>query len=137
MAEMSGECISLISNIRYPASLDHNMIYGKISAGLEEGGFTVESVDSLPPVHFERDSDLVMMLMDAYQSVTGDYDSQPIAMGGATYARAIPNAISFGALFPYEEELAHEPNEYQSIESLNKAEQVYYTALKRLTNNIL
>jgi len=78
-----------------------------------------------------------MMLMDAYQSVTGYYDSQPIAMGGATYARAIPNAISFGALFPYEEELAHEPNEYQSIESLNKAEQVYYTALKRLTNNIL
>ena len=79
---------------------------------------------------------LKLVMPGSETKTVADSINEP-GMGGATYARAIPNAISFGALFPYEEELAHEPNEYQSIESLNKAEQVYYTALKRLTNNIL
>ena len=67
--------------------------------------------------------------MEAYQEVTGDMDTEPMAIGGATYARALPNAVAFGPLFPYEEELAHEANEFLSIESLQKMTEIFVKGL--------
>ena len=64
--------------------------------------------------------------------VSKDENAVPLAIGGATYARAIPNAVAFGPLFPYEEELAHEPNERLSIESFEKMTLIYIEALKNL-----
>ena len=37
------------------------------------------------------DSELITTLMSAYQEITGDMESQPVASGGATYARAMNN----------------------------------------------
>lgn len=127
-----GEGICLQANARYPASLEHDFVFGAIRTGLGGGGLLVEETDYLPPVSFKTDSPLIETLMEAYREVTGDMASQPVSMGGATYARAIPNAVSFGALFPDEEELAHGPDEYVSLESLEKAENIYYTALQKL-----
>ena len=63
---------------------------------------------------------------------TGDYNTAAFAIGGATYARGIPNAVAFGPLFPYEEELAHEANEFISIESLEKMTLIFIKALEKL-----
>lgn len=71
-------------------------------------------------------------LMDVYREVTGDTESEAFAIGGATYARSIPNAVAYGALFPYETELAHEPNEFLAIDSLKKMTEVYIRALHSL-----
>lgn len=124
--------VILTSNIRYPATMAFETVRAAIADSLGEVGFTLTDVDHLPPVLFDRNGALIRTLMKVYQSVTGDKKSMPIAMGGATYARAIPNAVSFGPLFPYEEELAHEANEYISLDSLEKAEEIYYQALLEL-----
>lgn len=58
--------------------------------------------------------------MEAYREVTGDFENSEMAIGGATYARFLPCAVSFGPLFPWEPELAHEDNECISIDSLEK-----------------
>ena len=70
--------------------------------------------------------------MSAYQSVTGDYSSEPISLGGATYARAIPNAVAFGPVFPNQEELAHEADEHYGISDLQRIVNIYMDALLKL-----
>lgn len=46
------------------------------------------------------DSELITTLMSAYQEITGDMESQPVASGGATYARAMNNCVAFGCVLP-------------------------------------
>lgn len=132
MVEFEEQSIVLKANVRYPTSMKKEFVMSAINKGLKRGGFAVEEVDYLPPVSFRTDSPLIEILMEAYREVTGDTVSKPISMGGATYARAIPNAVSYGALFPDEEELAHEADEYISLTSLKKSEQIYYIALEKL-----
>lgn len=72
----------------------------------------------------------VQILMDAYESVTGDRPA-PISMGGGTYCRFMPNAVSAGPLFPGEPELAHQANEHVMLESLRKSTHIYAEALDR------
>ena len=64
--------------------------------------------------------------------MTRDEENEAFTIGGATYARAIPNAVAFGPLFPYEEELAHEANEFLSIDSLEKMTWIFAEGLEAL-----
>jgi succinyl-diaminopimelate desuccinylase len=81
-------------------------------------------------VHYvSRDSELVQTLLKAYQDVTGDTTSQPVTIGGGTYARMLPNAVAFGALLPGREDVAHRVNEYMVVEDLYTAVDVYTKAL--------
>lgn len=124
--------VILESNLRYPASMDVDEVRAAMDVTLEKAGFAYSLKAYLPPVYTEPDSDFVGVLMDAYQRVTGDTENKAFAIGGATYARAIPNAVAFGPLFPYEEELAHEANEYLDIDSLEKMTVIYTAALEGL-----
>jgi succinyl-diaminopimelate desuccinylase len=81
-------------------------------------------------VHYvSKDSELVQTLLKAYQEVTGDTTSQPVTIGGGTYARMLPNAVAFGALLPGREDVAHRVNEYMVVEDLYTAVDVYTKAL--------
>jgi succinyl-diaminopimelate desuccinylase len=82
------------------------------------------------PVHYvPQDSTLVQTLLHAYQSVTGDLESEPTTIGGGTYARMLPNAVAFGALLPGREDVAHRVNEYMYVEDLYTAVDIYTKAL--------
>lgn len=124
--------IRIECNVRYPASFTFESIEALVKNAFTSAGFQVRYVDKLPPIYFPKDSPLVKTLMDVYRRCTGDKESRPISMGGATYARAIPKAVGFGAIFPYEEEVAHEPNEYISVESLLKAAEIIHEAILAL-----
>ena len=128
--------IRMKASIRYPSSFDFEKIRTAVYRALNTEVFTVEEVSHMKPVYFKEDDDFIQMLMDVYREVTGDKDTKPLAIGGATYARAIPNAVGFGPVFPYEAELAHEPNEFASIDSLIKAQQIYYRTLERICKSV-
>lgn len=127
-----GSEIRIECNVRYPASLAFEFIEAQVKGAFTAAGFQVQYIDKLSPVYFPKDSPLVKTLMKVYRSCTGDKERQPISMGGATYARAIPKAVGFGAIFPYEEEVAHEPNEFISVESLLKAAEIIHEAILAL-----
>jgi len=129
---MEDDVITLECNIRYPASLEKEATIGAIRDAWEKAGFDFMERTYLPPVYIRPDSDFVQKLMSVYQKVTGDTASEAMAIGGATYARGIPNAVAFGPLFPYEEELAHEANECLNLESLDKMTEIYICALESL-----
>ena len=82
----------------------------------------------MDPLYVDPSTDFLKCLARAYEEVTGE-KAEFKAIGGTTYAKAVPNAVSFGPLFPGEEELAHQPNERISINSLVKMSEVYAAAI--------
>ncbi|MBR4862146.1 MAG: Sapep family Mn(2+)-dependent dipeptidase [Firmicutes bacterium] len=124
--------IEMEVNLRYPASMEMQQVMDAVRTGCEKAGWNLFEKDALEPVCIEPDSPFVQRLMDVYREVTGDCESEAFAIGGATYARAIPNAAAYGPLFPYEEELAHEANEFLAVDSLEKMTLIYTKALETL-----
>lgn len=121
--------IELAASIRYPASFAFEIIEKKVADGFAESALEVVFADHMLPVYFNQEDKFVRLLIDVYSRMTKDPAADPIAIGGATYARALPNAVAFGPVFPDEKELAHEPNEHVSIEKLLLAGEIYYEAL--------
>lgn len=134
MIELANGQVLLKANTRYPASLSYDQIRTSLIAGLEQAGFEYRECLSIPPLDISRDAPLIQKLMESYQEVTGDQKHDAFSIGGATYARSIPNAVSFGPLFPGEIELAHEANECLSIQSLERMTEIYISALEKLLN---
>ena len=77
------------------------------------------------------DSELITTLMSAYQEITGDMESQPVASGGATYARAMNNCVAFGYVLPGSPKTEHQPNEYIILDDIKKAMKIYMKAFEK------
>ncbi|WP_026389675.1 Sapep family Mn(2+)-dependent dipeptidase [[Acholeplasma] multilocale] len=91
----------------------------------------VEAVED--SVYVPKDSELIKKIMQVYQEVTGDMESQPLAIGGGTYAKSMPNVVAFGAEFDMEESTMHAYNEYVKVEDLKKMLEIYAKAITLLT----
>ena len=136
LMKIENEMMTLTMNIRYPVTKSFDDVDAKLKAVTKALNGKLEYGVCMDPIYFEKDSEIVKTLMKVYQNTTGDMESQPISLGGATYARAIPNAIAFGPVFPDQEELAHEANEYYSIEDYEKITEIYANALLELCKTI-
>lgn len=108
----------LISDIRYPVTLNSDEILKNIEEAIKPLNYTVEVLDNVAPLYTPKDSKLVSALLDVYNNDTGD-NLEPIAIGGGTYARAFDDAVAFGILFPGEPDMCHQRNEYWKLEDLN------------------
>ena len=75
---------------------------------------------------------MIESLMDIYRRATGDEESQPLVIGGGTYARAMEGIVAFGARFPGKPELGHQKNEKISIDDLVLLAQIYAVAIGTL-----
>ena len=115
-------------DIRYPVTIDENDLIRKIEENLPvEISLNIQMHKG--PLYVDKESKLVKSLMGVYKEVTNE-NSKPIAIGGGTYARAVDNAVAFGPLFPDEEEVAHQANEYVRKESFFKSFKIYTRAIK-------
>ncbi len=120
------------TDMRFPVSYSKEFIDEGLSEMGQAHEIRVEDYDYLPPVHIERESALIQSLMQAYQEVTGDLESEPRLSGGATYARAMENIVAFGALLPGKEETEHQANENLVIEDMKTAMAIYIEAFMQL-----
>lgn len=62
-------------------------------------GYSVDMMELTNPFYIPKEDSRVVALMELYREITGR-DDQPYTMGGGTYSRVMPNAISFGAGMP-------------------------------------
>ncbi len=117
-------------DIRYPILCSHQALTHCITAALKpEVAVMVDSQKD--PHHVSPHSKLVHDLLDAYHEVTG-LPAETIATGGGTYARVLEEGVAFGSVFPGEEELAHQANEYMPVDSIMKNVQIFVYALEKL-----
>lgn len=83
-------------------------IEAKVNERIAGTGYTMEVASVEQPLYVAKDSELVQTLMNAYKTVTGDTQSQPMASGGATYSRTMKNCVAFGCLLPDQVDTMHQ-----------------------------
>jgi succinyl-diaminopimelate desuccinylase len=129
--EVDEEQASAMINVRYPVTKTRDEVYAVIEKKAAEEGLEYEEVAGKPPLYVPADNFLVQTLQGVYERVTGE-KATLISIGGGTYSRAIKNAVAFGPLFPGQEELAHQKDEFIGIEDLLKCAKIYAEAICEL-----
>lgn len=131
--EGNGEA-KLVLNIRYPANTNADQLREKLVEGLTNYNCAIIDEDSsLTPHHVAKDHPFVQTLLRIYEKHTHT-KAEPLAIGGATYARSLDVGVAFGPLFPDREDTAHQKNEYILIDDLLKATAIYAEAIYELAN---
>jgi succinyl-diaminopimelate desuccinylase len=112
-------------NIRYPVTRTSEEVMRIINQTIDGTGFRVENMQQdLKPLYYPIDSPLIQTLTQVYKNETGRNDT-PIAIGGGTYAKEMPNIVASGPIMPGQEEVEHQPNEYIAIDQLVNITKIY------------
>ena len=134
LIKLENNKIILTINVRYPIKSSATEVYDGIRGNLKGTKLDlVEGKGETKPLYVPEDNFLVQKLMEVYREETGDVNSHPITIGGGTYARAMENAVAFGPMFPGQPDVAHQKDEYISIDHLMKITKIYAHALYELT----
>lgn len=129
--DMDEDKVKVELNLRYPVTHTFEEMMKGIDSTLEGSGMRIENMSHQPPLYFPEDHELIKTLIDVYSSKTG-LEGKPFSIGGGTYAKEMPNTVAFGPLFPGQEELAHQVDEYIDIDDLVMNAKIYAEAMYRL-----
>ena len=119
-------------DMRIPVSFSKEVIDQELAKVIDQYDLTFKQVDYAKPLYVDPNSFLVKSLMKAYTDITKDYAAKPLATGGATFARTMPNCVSFGPTFAQAISSAHQANESVSIEDCQQALEIYLRAFELL-----
>lgn len=118
--------ISLSLDCRLSIATDLTACESAFRAFAAAKGFTVDELTVEKPFYIPKDDPRISLLRRVCKEIA-DLDAEPYTMGGGTYSRAVPNAITFGNSFPGRGERmdfgpgkggAHQPNEQVFLPNL-------------------
>jgi succinyl-diaminopimelate desuccinylase len=118
-------------NYRYPVTKTLADCGPKIQAELEAGGFQVVKQTHKASLYISPESELVTKLLRVYGEETG-LPAFPKSIGGGTYAKAMPNIVAFGPVFPGDEVREHKPDEFIEVDRLMQNAQIIARAMYEL-----
>lgn len=124
--------LNVSMDMRYPVTFKAEDIKEKLFAALEEYGLTFNPLKEEKPLYVPKDNFLVKTLMEVYQDMTGDMESQPISTGGGTYAKAVSNCVAFGALLKGTPDTMHQKNECIDLSTLDTLMPLFIETIYRL-----
>lgn len=104
-------------DVRCPLALTPDAALAALDGALHPLGFATVSTYKKTLHMVPRDSELVKTLLDVYERRAGER-LEPLAVGGATYARTIKNAVAFGCERPGSANRIHMPDEHISVEDM-------------------
>lgn len=119
-------------DIRYPVTMNSRQICKMMNDHMADDGGEVVVLGTVEPLFYPADSPLVTCLTEAYQEVTGDQETQPMVIGGGTYAKGIDNTIAFGCAFPGNDYHIHDANEWVKVDELLKQAEIYVAGIMKL-----
>lgn len=119
-------------DIRIPVTSNKDEVVEKLSQSAKEYGLEYSEYDYLESIYIPKDNFLIKTLRKVFEEET-ELDSEPLTSGGATYARAMENCVAFGAVFPGQEKVEHQANEYIEIDRLLVTTKIYARAIYELT----
>jgi len=118
-------------NIRYPHSTTFEQWQSIVLKRLEEAAFVMEIEEVQVPHRVDPKHPLVTTLQRVYTEQTGE-EAGIMAIGGASYGRALDVGVAFGPLFPGRPDCAHQRDEYILIDDLLRATAIYAQAIYEL-----
>ncbi len=132
IVDIADDQARFVIDVRYPVTFTLEQVMEGVHKVCDPFGWEITENTGAGPLYKPADDPLVVTLMDIYRKYTGQADAQPITMGGATYARAVPNTVAFGPVFPGEVDLCHQPNEYIDIETMVTSTKIFAEAIYNL-----
>ena len=90
-----------------------------------------DTISYKPCLYIPKENLLVKTLCQVYNQETNS-NLEPIAIGGATFARAFINCISFGPNFPGDKDMCHQIDEFIDIDKLLLSCKIYAKAILAL-----
>ncbi|MDD5923068.1 MAG: dipeptidase PepV [Eubacteriales bacterium] len=124
--------VTVSIDIRYPVTKSDDEVFSGMRPVLDQNGLGTVMVSHQAPIYQPDDSPLVDALMKIYQEETGDAGSEPLVIGGGTYARACTNIVAFGGLFPGDPDIMHQANEKIEVRRYLEMIKIYVKAIRLL-----
>ena len=123
--------LSLTLDFRHPINATPEAMSEAVAASAKEYSMDILKESHMPLLYVPKDSELVTKLMKVYEAETGTV-SEPLCIGGGTYAKEFPNMVAFGPIFPGDVNVIHQPNEKVEITKLMKSLQMNAAAMFEL-----
>lgn len=120
-------------DIRYPLCTSQEQIMESIAKSVAPFGVTAKLAGGHVPLHVPAEHKIVRGLMQVYNELTNSND-KPLAIGGGTYSRMMPNTVAFGVVFPDQEDCCHIADEYIEIDRMMQAVRIYAHAIAELAS---
>ena len=124
-------------NIRRPVGRSRDEVETAIRAALDEWkartgyaklGYAIEVGD---PYHVES-APHIPILLGIFRFYSGQAVAQPIAVGGGTQARLVPNGVNFGPSMPGAVYTGHSDHEFMTVDQLRLNLRMYAAMLAEL-----
>lgn len=128
-----GDLLKLVVDIRCPVSFTLEQVTAALETACAPFGITVECNSYTPSVYMDKNGKVITTMIDVYRDITGDM-TEPMVIGGGTYARAMPGIVAYGMLQPHREGTEHQKDEYVYLEDLYQAQEIYRAAIEKLAN---
>lgn len=137
---------SLVIDVRCPISYEMEDITSHLASLAKPYGLSCSTISKMAPVCKDKSSPEIKILTDIWKENMSKYAgfeesfrekySEPLAIGGGTYARHIPNTIAFGLQAPWQEDVCHQANESRMLSDFEADIDVLTEAIKRLSASI-
>lgn len=118
-------------NLRIPIHTSIDFVKEKFTSSISSL-IQVQFSGEKKALYVSKENWLIKTLCEVFQKETS-LDAIPIAIGGATYARAFPNFVSFGANMPGNKDMCHQVDEFISIDNLMLSTKIYANAIYKLS----
>lgn len=127
--------LNLAIDFRTPASQDQGPLLDKIKDICRDKGVGFSLEHAKYGLYISRDSQLVRKLSRIYDEETG-LDPSPVAIGGGTYAKKLPNTVAFGPLMPGRKDTIHQANECFNIEDFELCRKIYKRSMLDISRTL-
>lgn len=134
---------SLVIDIRCPVTYSMDDIASFIGSKASAYGLKCEITNKMDPLFKSKDLPEIGLLTDIWKNNMSSYSgfkpeylsefTEPIAIGGGTYARHMPNTIAFGIQTPWQEDQCHQANECRALQDFETDIKVLMEAIVGLT----
>jgi len=131
MLETTDEEVKLMVNIRSAYGAADQDVLDAFAAACDGFNCSLEIKEYQSPIYISRESEFLQILTAAYEKYSGFTGGFSIEYGG-TYAKAIPNVVNWGPVFPGKFYSGHEANESWEIEDMLTSTKIYTEALENL-----
>jgi succinyl-diaminopimelate desuccinylase len=120
-------------NLRFSPPLNRDRIKEVFEKEGARANGRVVLKDYLPYIVVPSQKPFLQILAQTYEEVSGLPNTFEIAFG-TSYAKAMPNFVCWGPLFPGDEDTCHQEGEYISIERLIEATKIYALGIAKIVS---
>ena len=129
---IEGQTAKAVFDIRYPVTVSGNRVLKQFKKVAKISDLKVTVLNHEEPLYADKDSKLVKLLSDAYESVTGE-KAELYSTGGGTYARMLGgHGVAFGPAFKNDDVRMHNADESMDKENFFKHAQICLEAMYRM-----